>query len=204
MQIQRAQRRKAVHALATYMRVLTITSMILVVLRMIVLTSEAYAMIASARSSNGDLLRLCEDGIATNSPHMRTACIQARVEHASPAILRALNSAAFAFCGELYQLAFAPLQALSLAGVLSLMSAVPWLSSLRTALGWGASASHALGEISGAGYEIGLGINGSMSPEHTVYVLQAGDRDDADRTSRTLTRRNTATLTPPAFCDDEF
>lgn len=194
------KRRRLVGAFGTYLRIFAFTLFILLMLRVIVLTSEAYAMISSSRSSNSDFLQLCEDGIATNSPHMRNACTQARVEHAPPAILRALTSAVFAFCGELYSLALAPLQAISLAGILSIVSALPWLSTLRTAIGWGANANaQSLG-----GYEVGIGMNGSLFPSHRVYMEgDPNDFESSSSTSNKLTHRNGHSLRMASYLGEE-
>lgn len=103
-------------------------------MRMMVLISESYALISSSRLSNEELLNLCKEGIASNSPHMRSACLQARIEQASPATVRAINSAFYAFITDLYNLAFQPLQALGVAGLISLLTALPWIGTLKTTL----------------------------------------------------------------------
>lgn len=118
--------------MSTYSRILWSTLLVGVVMRMLVLVSESYAMISSSRLSNEELLDLCKEGIASNSPHMRSACLQARIEQASPAILRAINSALYAFVTDLYNLALQPLQALGVAGLVSLLSALPWIGTLKT------------------------------------------------------------------------
>lgn len=191
------KRRRTVSALATYLRLLIGTLIVMVSLRMVVLTSEAYAMVSSTRSSNEELLNLCQNGIANNSPHMRTACMQARVEHASPAIFRALSSATYAFCSEIYHIAFAPLHAIGLAGLISIVSALPWMSTLRSAFGW-----NTVGQVTTplASYALGLNSNHSdENAEHTIYVLHNGERSDGLSANGLSKRR---ILTPPIGFDE--
>ena len=166
------KRRRTVSAFTLYVRILCGTVAVLIFLRLIVLTTEAYAMVASARSSNEDLLRLCGEGIATSSPHMRAACMQARVEHASPAFVRALTSATYSFGGEVYNIALAPLHAISLAGLLSIISALPWLGTLRNAFGWGGLSAASQGFRSNHSTT----TSPMQIPEHAVYVLHNGER----------------------------
>ena len=141
--------------LVGYGRVLCWTVLVGVALRMMVLVSEAYAMISSSRLSNEKLLELCNGGVAGGSPHMRTACLQARIEQASPAVVRALNSAMYAFINELYNLALQPLQALGVAGLISFCSALPWIGTLRTIL-------PTLSSLSGLCGRTGLSTHGSF------------------------------------------
>jgi hypothetical protein len=191
------KRRRAVSGIATYFRLLSGTLIVMVSLRMVVLTSEAYAMVSSTRSSNEELLSLCQNGIANDSPHMRTACMQARVEHASPAIFRALSSATYAFCAEIYHIAFAPLHAIGLAGMISIVSALPWMSTLRNAFGW-----NTVGQVTAplASYALGLNSNRSNeNAEHAIYVLHNGERSDGITTNSMSRRRM---LAPPIGFDE--
>ena len=68
----------------------------LVFVRVVVLLCEAYSAVRSERASDGDLLKLCDEGAASQSVRFRNTCMQARAEMASPilfkAILRALKT----------------------------------------------------------------------------------------------------------------
>ena len=118
------------------------------------------------------------DANANNSPHMRTACMQARVEHASPALLRAFTSATYAFGGQIYDMAFAPLHAIGFAGMLSLIGALPWLTTIRNAFGWIAPATKRMQSFTSASQDIN---ETNTFPEHTVYVLKNGERATQNR-----------------------
>lgn len=189
------RRKRAVSAFALYMRIFCGTLITLILLRLIVLTSEAHAMITGARMDNQELLRLCEDNIAVNSPHMRTACMQARIERASPAFVRAFTSATYAFCGEIYSIALAPLQAISVAGLLSLVSALPWFATIRNVFGMSRSVRSRVDP-----YEAALG-NGSFAPEHAVLVLHNGER--AQPLSAPSLSKRRALTTPPTLLDED-
>ena len=130
---------------------------------------------------------------------MRTACLQARIEQASPAVVRALNSAMYAFINELYNLALQPLQALGVAGLISFCSALPWIGTLRTIL-------PTLSSLSGLCGRTGLSTHGSFKLEdiednsnQRVVVLHNGSRtmlgDSNQRTHKRLSQLSTP------FCD---
>ena len=195
-----SQKRRRVKAVTLYMRFFFYTTLILISLRFTVLVSESYAMISTARSSNGDLLNLCNDGVAANSPHMRTACVQARVEQASPIILRAVNSAAFAFCTELYNIALAPLQALSIASILGILSAIPWMTTLRFALGYKSAVDGFMNTDMLNANRIGVAYNGTMAPDHSVYIMRHGDREEI--APKTAPHRRL--LSRPTIEEEEF
>lgn len=65
--------------------------------RVAVLFLEAHAAVSAERNADLDLLSLCNDGIAQQSSKMRSACLHAQADRASPillkAILRAVNTA---------------------------------------------------------------------------------------------------------------
>lgn len=65
--------------------------------RVVVLVAESYSVVSAERTNNADLIALCRKGAASESPHMRNACLHARSEAASPllfkAILRACRTA---------------------------------------------------------------------------------------------------------------
>ena len=131
--------------------------------------------------------------------------MQARVEHASPAIFRALSSAVYAFCAEVYHIAFAPLHAIGLAGLISIISALPWMSTLKNAFGWGVQG--VLGQAANplASYALNMSNGRSEDPtdpaEHTIYVLHNGERSDGI-SSNGLSQRKLM-MPPIGFDSDE-
>lgn len=65
--------------------------------RALVLFLEALAAVRDERTRDSELLSLCQSGAARESPKMRSACLQAQADRASPlllkAVLRAINTA---------------------------------------------------------------------------------------------------------------
>ena len=57
-------------------------------MRFLILVLEAYTMISGERGADDDLVKLCRDGAARSSVHMRRACMGAEVDRASPVIVR--------------------------------------------------------------------------------------------------------------------
>tara|TARA_B100001109_G_scaffold174312_1_gene142467 strand:+ start:8634 stop:9245 length:612 start_codon:yes stop_codon:yes gene_type:complete len=67
------------------------------VARVLVLFLEALSAVRDERTRDAELLGLCQSGAARESPKMRSACLQAQADRASPivlkAVLRAFNTA---------------------------------------------------------------------------------------------------------------
>ena len=103
-------------------------------LRFVVLVAEARAMIVTERSTDDELVHLCTSGAARESAHMRSACMRATVERASPAVARALTRGAYAFVSEMYVLFCEPFKACSFLGAVGVLSVLPWANTLWTAL----------------------------------------------------------------------
>ena len=58
--------------------------------RVAVLFLESLSVVREERNADYDLLELCRSGVGKQSPKMRTACLQANAERASPVILKAI------------------------------------------------------------------------------------------------------------------
>jgi hypothetical protein len=143
---------------------------VLALLRVTVLVSEAYALIVSERRSEMEFVQLCNEGRASRSVHMREACMHATVENSGFVIFRALSRGCYDFFAELYQFACAPFRAGAWFGALSLVSLLPWVSTLK-ALCWPGAASSASGDSASAQRVLVLS-NGASATEWN------GDEDD--------------------------
>ena len=100
-------------------------------LRFIVLLAESRAVLISERATDDNLVKLCSAGAARESAHMRTACMEAMRQRASPILARSITRAAYSFASELYVTLSEPFQAGSMMGLVGLISLIPWISSLR-------------------------------------------------------------------------
>ena len=60
------------------------------VARALVLFLEALSAVRDERMRDIQLLELCQSGVARESPKMRTACLQAQADRASPIVLKAV------------------------------------------------------------------------------------------------------------------
>lgn len=137
----------------------------LLLLRFLVLVAEARAMIVVERSDDDELVHLCTSGAARESAHMRSACMKATVDRASPAIARALTRGAYAFASELYALFSEPFKAFSLMGAVGVLSVLPWINTLWYMLVGSATMS-----------EVRRGDRGVASDsDHTVVILRNGE-----------------------------
>tara|TARA_B100000575_G_scaffold181906_2_gene146073 strand:+ start:669 stop:1199 length:531 start_codon:yes stop_codon:yes gene_type:complete len=58
--------------------------------RVAVLFLESLSVVREERTADYELLELCRSGSAKQSPKMRTACLQANAERASPVVLKAI------------------------------------------------------------------------------------------------------------------
>ena len=58
--------------------------------RVAVLFLESLSVVREERNADHDLLELCRSGAGKQSPKMRTACLQANAERASPVVLKAI------------------------------------------------------------------------------------------------------------------
>jgi len=161
---------------------------LLLVLRLSVLVSEAYAMVVGERAADDELVELCSQGAARESTLMRQACMQATVDRASPVIARALTRGAYSFAREVCTLLEMPFRTLTIAGVVGFLGFLPWLGTLRSVMGMG----------------IRAGSEDDPSPgEHTIMILQNGDRSDGI-TERQLVHRRVKWLPSDGFDHDSL
>lgn len=112
--------------------VLTIVSMA----RVLVLFLEAVAVVRDERRHDHELLELCSGGAARGSAKMRSACLQAHAERASPILLKAIVRAISTAWMEFAETIASPLGFASV--VLFIFSSlllpiVPWARAVLTA-----------------------------------------------------------------------
>ena len=106
--------------------------------RVAVLFLEALALVQDEREQDGELLKLCRAGAARGSVKMRSACLQANADQASPLVLKAVVRAVSTAWGEFYATVSTPVGALAVFAffLLSLvMPVVPWAKAILAAVG---------------------------------------------------------------------
>ena len=88
-------------------RVVAISTGVLALLsfsRVVVLVLESLSVVSDERAQDIELLEVCKKGVARGSLKMRSACLQAQAERASPillkAFLRAFSTAYSDFCAS--------------------------------------------------------------------------------------------------------
>jgi hypothetical protein len=168
------------------------TAIVLMVMRLLVLIVEAYTLISTERTAEDGFVDLCAKGTNRESLHMRQACMRATVDRSSPIIFGALTRGTYTFLRELYTLVSVPFQAVGLVGAISLIGVLPWIDSVRRFV----FPSHRAAAAPAA-------------PEHTIYVLNTGDRASPlswgglhqTGSGRSLSYNSKPLLTPPALGD---
>ena len=106
--------------------------------RVAVLFLEAMALVRDEREQDGELLRLCRDGAARGSVKMRSACLQANADQASPLVLKAIVRAVSTAWGEFYSTVSTPFGAIAVLGFFAIslvMPVIPWARAVVAALG---------------------------------------------------------------------
>ena len=106
--------------------------------RVAVLFLEAMALVRDEREQDGELLRLCREGAARGSVKMRSACLQANADQASPLVLKAIVRAVSTAWAEFYATVSTPFGALAVLGFFAIslvMPVLPWARALATAFG---------------------------------------------------------------------
>ena len=163
------------------------TALTLLAMRLAVLVVESYTFITSERAAEDEFVQLCKSGTARDSAHMRQACMHATVARASPVIVGAITRGVYAFLRELYVLIGLPFQTMSVVGCISLLGVLPWLETIRTAI-FGARKTDSV----------------ATAPEHTIVVLNAGDRGPCFTAPRNRLVSSKSMLgTPSAFGNDD-
>lgn len=112
---------------------------VLALLRMMVLVSEAYAMVVSEREAEDELVAMCAQGVAGRSAHMRNACMNATVDRANFVLVRAIVKGVTAFGRDAYVFLSSPFRAGAWVSCVWVMGVLPWLGPLKSAL-WPAPA----------------------------------------------------------------
>lgn len=117
---------------AWFSTVITVISMA----RVMVLFLEAVAVVRDERGHDHELLELCSGGAARGSAKMRSACLQAQAERASPILLKAIVRAVSTAWKEFAETIASPLGFASV--VLFIISSlllpvVPWARAVLTA-----------------------------------------------------------------------
>lgn len=103
--------------------------------RVLVLFLEAVAVVRDERNHDSELLELCSGGQARGSPKMRSACLQAQAERASPILLKAIVRAVSTAWKEFAETIASPLGFASvILFILSslLLPIVPWVRAVLT------------------------------------------------------------------------
>ena len=106
--------------------------------RVSVLFLEALALVRDEREQDGELLRLCREGAARGSVKMRSACLQANADQASPLVLKAIVRAVGTAWAEFYATVSTPFGALAVLGFFAIslvMPVLPWARALAAAFG---------------------------------------------------------------------
>jgi len=106
--------------------------------RVAVLFLEAMALVRDEREQDGELLRLCREGAARGSVKMRSACLQANADQASPLVLKAIVRAVGTAWAEFYATVSTPFGALAVLGFFAIslvMPVLPWARALAAAFG---------------------------------------------------------------------
>ena len=75
---------------STVFRVATTVIALVTAARALVLFLEALAHVRDERTRDASLLELCRSGVARESPRMRSACLAAQADRASPLLLKAV------------------------------------------------------------------------------------------------------------------
>jgi len=106
--------------------------------RVLVLFLESRALVNDERQQDRELLELCRTGAARGSVKMRTACLQAQADQASPLILKAIVRAVSTAWSEFLVAVSTPFGAFAV--LLFLVSSLvlpvlPWARALATVIG---------------------------------------------------------------------
>lgn len=104
--------------------------------RVLVLFLEAMATVSDERSQDSELLDLCKSGTARGSPKLRSACLQAQADRASPLVLKAVVRAVSTAWREFSESVATPFGfATMVLFILSslLLPVVPWIKAILTA-----------------------------------------------------------------------
>ncbi len=104
--------------------------------RVLVLFLEAVAVVRDERGHDSELLELCTGGAARGSAKMRSACLQAQAERASPLLLKAVVRAVSTAWKEFSETVASPFGFASMVlFVISslLLPVVPWVKAILTA-----------------------------------------------------------------------
>jgi hypothetical protein len=141
----------------------TIVSMVVFVLfcRMIVVFTESYSVVTSERRSDETLLELCSAGQAIESARMRSACMGAKADQASPIIFKVLSRTVYIVIHDAYNVLVAPFNAVSLAGGMLMIGMLPWFLTMRSWL-WPSSS--------------GRSMSMERDRQHTVLIMPGRDQ----------------------------
>tara|TARA_X000001036_G_scaffold195343_1_gene184209 strand:- start:810 stop:1382 length:573 start_codon:yes stop_codon:yes gene_type:complete len=108
--------------------------------RVLVLFLEARALVNDEREQDRELLVLCRNGAARGSVKMRSACLQAQADQASPLVLKAIVRAVSTAWGEFYDAVSTPFGAFAVLLFFAsslVLPVVPWARALGAAIGAG-------------------------------------------------------------------
>lgn len=159
------------------------TAVAMLLLRLVVLYIEAYTLIKTERSNEEELISLCRSGSARTSAHMRAACLKAQIDQSSPIIFGALTKSTYALMREAGLLLSWPFKTFGLVSLCSVLGVLPWIETIRSLI-------------------FGNKKPAERAPEHSIFVLNPGDRFPG-LTFQSLRSREKL-LTPPLLDEGGF
>lgn len=143
-------------------------AIILILSRLFVLFSESIAIVRADRASDEDFMEQCSaGGPALQSGLYRTACMEARAKHASPAVVKALSRVGSILYQELISLAMAPMRWTATVSLVGILGVLPWLPSVMRSLLWS------------------VGVGGACTgrdaddKRHSVIIMHHGEPSDS-------------------------
>lgn len=169
---------------------LIVSLIVLTLCRFVVCFSESYSLVANERRSDDALLELCSNGAAVESSRMRQTCMEAKTAHASPLIIKAIVRTGSALLEEASMVVMAPVRAMSVASILTVLGVLPWFGSLRSFFA-SRSVEH---DDSSVGHQ-------------TILVMPNGRGESVvggKARLRSISVASGGVRTPPAFDEDRF
>ena len=103
----------------------------LILCRYTVMFCETLSTLRGERMADEELLRLCAMGSASESPKMRSACMDARADVASPILIKTMTRTSSHAMSELVEIASKPLHTVSIATIFTVLTVIPWLGTLH-------------------------------------------------------------------------
>jgi hypothetical protein len=122
--------------LRTLLRFVTLTSLFLVVCRVVVVGFESTTLIRTERRNDDEVRQLCDRGVGVRSTKMRALCLALAAEHAAPVAIAVVLRTASAIGGDIRSNLVAPLRSSALQWMLAILCAAPWIIPLLRLIGF--------------------------------------------------------------------